>query len=140
VTDLREAMREAVQGKVAVVDVPEWGEKIRIRQLSVKEQIKLTEDDPRPEVATIRVLLVSMVDEDGKRRLGDEDMDLLLDQPFPVIMPLLAEAAKLNGLTNEELEKAMSAFASARDERPSTDSPSLSGVPSQNSKPSPVRS
>jgi len=140
VTDLRDAMRAAVGAGIETVYVPEWERKVGIRSLSVKDQLDLLDDEPKPEIATMRILLAAMVDENGDRLLQDEDLPLLLDQPFPVLMPLLHASAKVNGLSTTELEAAMAAFARARGERPSTESPSPSGGPSQNSKPSPVSS
>ena len=133
-------MRAAVKADLTPYHVPEWNQDVYIRKLSVKDQLAVTEDSPRPEVASVRILLISIVDANGDRLLGDDDMDLLMDQPFPVVMPLMAEVAKLNGLSTEELEVAMAAFGPARDEQPSTSSLSLSGAPSENSKPSPVPS
>lgn len=135
-TDFRETLRAAVKGELTSKHVPAWGRDVYIRKLSVREQLALIEDDPKPEVASMRVLLAAMADENGDRLLGDDDMELLLDQTFATLAPLLTEAAKQNGLTSQELEDAMAAFAKARDDQPSSGLPSLSGEPSENSKPS----
>jgi hypothetical protein len=134
VTDFRETLRTAVKGHLTSKFVPAWDRDIYIRKLSVREQLALIEDDPKPEVASLRVLLAAMADENGDRLLADDDMELLLDQTFATLAPLLTEAAKQNGLTSKELEDAMAAFEPARDEQPSSGLPSLSGEPSQNSK------
>jgi hypothetical protein len=136
VIDFRETLRAAIKGDLTKVHVPAWDRDIYMRKLSVREQLALVEDDPKPEVASLRVLLASMTDENGERLLGDDDMDLLLDQAFPTLAPLLTEAARINGLTSKELEAAMATFEPARDEQPSSGLPSLSGEPSENSKPS----
>ena len=120
-TDLREAMRAARNADASIVDVPEWGQKVYLRKLSVGEQIKLTEDSPSPAVASLRILLLSIVDEGGRRLLDDTDWDLLLEQPFPVLLPLLAEAAKQNGLTTTELEEAVASFKTAPGEDSSSE-------------------
>lgn len=111
-TDIREAMRAAAASNdLLAVDVPEWETKVYIRRLTVRDQ-KAIADESDPTESAMKVLMASLCDEQGNRLLEPEDYDLLLDQPFPVIMPLLGEAAKANGLTSKELEAAVAAFQS----------------------------
>lgn len=114
-------MRQAAQNtELVAVDVPEWGEKVYIRQLSVGDQLAINRTEQDPTLLGVKVLLSSIVDENGERKLGDEDLGLLLDQPFSVLAPLLVEAAKRNGQTQEELEAAIASFSKT----PGEDSPS----------------
>jgi hypothetical protein len=119
------------------VTVPEWGGDVYLRVLTVADQIDLAEG-VKPAETPIQVLLLCLVDENGTRIFTDEDADELAKEEFPVVLRLFGEAAKLNGLTSNELEAAMAAFSQARDEQPSTGSHSLSGDPSPNSKMSAV--
>jgi hypothetical protein len=56
-----------------------------------------------------------------------------LDQPFGLLMPLMAEAGKQNGLTSKEVEEAVALFTKARGESNGSRSPSPSGGPSKKS-------
>lgn len=133
------AAQDRPERKPIRVDVPEWGFPVYLRRLTVADQVALAENVPAAEMP-VQVLLHCLVDADGERALTDDDAALLSGEDFPVVLRLFSEAAKLNGLTTAELEEAMEAFGPARDEQPSTGSPSLSGAPSENSKPSPVLS
>lgn len=137
-TDLRDALRAARNTDLTAVDVPEWGEKVYIRKLTVGDQLALESETDSTALLGIKVLLHAIVDENGERRLSDEDLPLLLEQPVTTLIPLLMESAKQNGQTKADLEEMMAAFGKARDVLRSTDLPSLSGEPSENSKPSPV--
>lgn len=120
-TELREAMRQAVKGSTVPIDVPEWGQKVYIRGLSARESVGLTERAGTNAEAAVHMLLVSIVDENGDRVLADDDLDLLMDQPVGVIMPLALECAKLNGLTNEEMQAAIASFGKTPGEGSSTE-------------------
>lgn len=110
-TDLREAMRQAVgAAELVAVDVPEWGEKVYIRALSVGDQLAISQSESDQTMIGVKVLLRSIVDENGERRLADEDLPLLLEQSFMTLMPLLTESAKQNGQTKEEIEAAIASF------------------------------
>jgi uncharacterized protein YfaA (DUF2138 family) len=101
-------------------EVPEWGGDVFIRVLSAKDQMLLA-DGTDPKDTPVKVLLYSLVDEDGARLFTDEDFGALLEEDFPVIMRVFSEAAHLNGLSTKELDEAMEGFASAPDEHKSTD-------------------
>jgi Phage tail assembly chaperone, TAC len=115
VSDLREAMRQAAAARdLVAVDVPEWEEKVYIRKISVRDQMQLSDETQDPKRLAMRILLVSISDENGNRKLTDDDLELLLDQPFPVIMPLLLEAARVNGQSESEVREAVESFGNAR--------------------------
>lgn len=122
-TDLREAMRAAATSSDLVpVDVPEWGRKVFIRRLAVRDQVaieKMSGDDPK--MTGLRTLVLSLCDEDGSQLLGDDDLDLLMDQSLAVVIPLLMEAARHNGLSSKEVEEAVAAFGKAPGLASSTD-------------------
>jgi hypothetical protein len=118
VSDLREALRQAIKGAIVPYDVPEWNQKVYIRQLTAREVMSLRDEGGNrsgTEMA-VRMLLASIVDENAERLLEDDDLDLLLDQPVSVLMPLAKEAARLNGLSNEEIEAAVADFTNGQTE------------------------
>lgn len=136
-TDLREAMRgTATANDLSAVDVPEWKQKVYIRKLTVREMESLSRPHEGTTAASIRVLLASIVDEQGNRLLTDEDFDLLMDQPFGLLMPLMAEAGKQNGLTSKEVEEAVELFTKARGDSNGSKLPSHSGLRATRSTPS----
>lgn len=125
--------------KPVKIDVPEWGFPVWLRVLSVADQMALAEN-PNAKDMAVRVIVACITDEEGNRVLQDGDAEVLAGEDFPLMMRLFSEAAKLNGLTSKEFEEAVASFEQARDESPSTSSPSPSGAPSENSKPSIVLS
>lgn len=114
-------MRNAVKGDLTLVDVPEWGEKVYIRKLTVGDQLALSDRTDSQAMLGVMVLLHAIVDENGERRLSDDDLPLLLEQQFTTLMPLLTESAKQNGQTQEELEAAVASFAKTPGEDSSTE-------------------
>lgn len=95
-------------------EVPEWGGEVFIRVLSAADQMALTEGATPVEVP-IKVLLASLVSEDGERLFTDEDFAELAREDFTVILRVFREAAHLNGLTTKELDQAMEGFTQAPD-------------------------
>jgi hypothetical protein len=114
VTDLREAMRAAATRRdLVAIDVPEWGRKVFLRKMSVRDSLD-RDDGADPKMAAIRLLLDSVCDENGDPELSEGDLELILDQPVGVLMPILTEAARLNGFTSKELEDAVQSFGNAQ--------------------------
>jgi hypothetical protein len=113
--DLREAMRAAsTASELVAVDVPEWGRKVFLRRMSVRDQFARQDKERDPKMVAILVTIDAICDESGARLLSDDDLELMLDQPIGVIMPLMTEAARLNGITSKELDEAMQTFRNAR--------------------------
>lgn len=92
-----------------------WGPGIYIRVLSANDQILLGEGDEK--TMPLRIVLACLVDVDGERIFGDEDLSALGEFPFPEVMTVFTEVAKLNGLSSKELEEAVQSFAPAPDEQ-----------------------
>jgi hypothetical protein len=101
--------------KPVACDVPEWGGTIYVRVLSARDQMALSEMT-KPAEMPIRILLHTIVDDEGRRILQDEDFEALAEESFPIIMRVFAFAAKLNGFSNKELESAVESFSQALDE------------------------
>jgi hypothetical protein len=63
--------------KFDVIDIPEWGAPLRVASLSAEDLIVFTEtnDGPAKRTAGLRLIIKSVVDENGKRT-GDEKKHL----------------------------------------------------------------
>ena len=95
--------------KPVLLEVPEWGGEVYVRVLSAADQMVLS-DGVEPKEMAIKVILHCLVDEDGERIFGDDDVDELAKEDFPVIMRVFGFVAKQNGLSTKELEEAMENF------------------------------
>lgn len=112
-TDARDQiLKGGTRKPVKLEGVPEWGDEVYVRVLSAKDQAELSNGVPPTEVA-VRILLHTLVSQDGTRILGDDDFEPLAANDFPVVMRAFAFTAKLNGLSSKELEEAMESFAPA---------------------------
>jgi hypothetical protein len=98
------------------LDVPEWGDDVYIRVLTANDQTALAATVEKDEMP-VRIILHCLVDATGQRIFSDDDAQVLGEFPFPEIMTVFAKVAKLNGLSSEELEEAVSRFAPAPDEQ-----------------------
>lgn len=110
-----EILAKARNGQVHEFAVPEWGDDpVYIRVLSAKTQLALT-DGVEAKDMPFRVLVGCVCDADGNPIFQDGDEEALQEFPFPVIMRVFAEAARVNGLSSAELEEAASHFEPAQD-------------------------
>ena len=98
-----------------------WGPDIYVRVLSSDDQLALSDAVADKEMP-LQIVLHCLVDVDGERIFTDEDRAALGAFPFPEIMQVFAEVAKLNGLSNAELEEAVQSFAPAPDAQRGSDS------------------
>jgi hypothetical protein len=100
--------------KPVLHDVPEWGGSVYLRVLSAADQVALS-DGVEAKDMPLLVLVHCIVDDDGQRIFGDDDVDELGQEQFPIIMRVFAAAAKINGLSTAELDAAIASFAPAQD-------------------------
>jgi hypothetical protein len=121
------------------LEVAEWGGTIYLRQLTVTDQVALSENNTPAEMP-VAVLIACICDEKGTALFHQADKAELAQESFSIILRVFAEAAKLNGLSTAELDEAMASFERARTSSGPSASPSLSADPSQNSETSPVLS
>lgn len=98
--------------KSEVVDVPEWGVKLVMRELNVNDRGRLTLSDfeqvevaggwalkPKYDpIAAARVVVLSAYDEDGTRVFTDEDATALGARAFTVVDRLADVTRRLSGL------------------------------------------
>jgi hypothetical protein len=114
VTITRESLKALPPEKPEHLDVPEWEGDVFIRTMSAREQMDLQNVSQND--MPIRVMLATLVDEQGSRIFTDEDFDLLAGQPFPVIMRVFRACASHNGFSTKELDEAIEGFVQAPDQ------------------------
>lgn len=77
------------------VDVPEWGCKIYLRQLSVGEWLDLVGDNE--DIRPWRILSAAMQDESGNPVLTADEITALPSKQTPVLLRLFQEVQRING-------------------------------------------
>lgn len=97
------------------VDVPEWGGDVLIRRLSAAdaERSGMTGDQKTPELVA-RVIAMSLVDDAGERLFSEADVAELAKVDVAVAARVFAACVKANGLSSDELDEAVAAFAEAQ--------------------------
>ena len=98
------------QRKPIPLEVPEWGGTVYIKILSAGDQVALFSNGHKDVEIPIFLVAATLVSEDGERLFTDEDVPLLLEEEFPIIMRVYREAARHNGISTEELDEAMQSF------------------------------
>ena len=87
------------------VEVPEWGGTVRVATMSAGARdafdASLTDSEGNQETTNFRAKLVAatVVDEDGERVFGSEDIDALAGHGARAIDRVFDVAARLNGFT-----------------------------------------
>jgi hypothetical protein len=96
------------------VDVPEWGGTVLVKALSGKERDafesslrQLRGKEMVPNLANARAKLVarSVVDEDGARLFGDNEINALGDKCAAALDRLFEVASEMSGLNDDDVEK-----------------------------------
>jgi hypothetical protein len=105
--------------KPVALDVPEWGVTVWLKQLTVADQIALSEGS-KPEAVPVQVLIACLVDDEGKAIFTEADTEALSNEAAGVVVRVFGEAARLNGLTSAELDKAIANLGEAPPEQPDT--------------------
>ena len=88
------------------VDVPEWGGSVLLRGLSSRDKDKFeTELAETQDLNNLRARLVvlSLVDENGERMFSDDEADSLGQKNALVIGRLFDEVRELSGMSDEAL-------------------------------------
>lgn len=100
------------------IDVPEWGVKLVMRELSVADRGKVTFDSfeqvevaggwvlkPKFDaIAAAHIVVLSAYDEDGSLVFVDDDADTLAKRAFSVVHRLAQITRRLSGLLDEDGE------------------------------------
>lgn len=110
------------------VELPEWGETVRVRGLSARErdtfEDEVLDDEGVADVENIRARLLvraCLDPETGKRVFKDEDADALGDKSAKPMQRLFSVARRLSALTNADIEELVKNSESAPTD--SSDSP-----------------
>jgi hypothetical protein len=99
--------------EIRIVEVPEWGgKKIRMRTLTAGESgefMSLASDKAKQGEAPLYILMMSLVDEAGRRLFKKADIETLKKRSLKVVMRIQDIAMDLNGLTDKAKEAAKNA-------------------------------
>jgi len=115
----RAAIAKAVDVQTEVIDVPEWGGKLRVRGLTGKERDNyeewiLTGKGKNREVnardARAKLIVLCVVDEKGERLLSTTDIGMLREKSAAALQRVFDAASRLSGLSDEELEELTEGF------------------------------
>jgi hypothetical protein len=89
-----------------IVDVPEWGGKVRIRSLSAAEALEWADKNEKaPNTAGVRMVLISACDGDGKLIFTDRHIEALKGRSNKAMKRLVQRALDLNGFSDDEKAK-----------------------------------
>jgi len=115
----REQILEAIKTRAeetVVVHVPEWGGDILIRRMTASEAERsgLASDDAETPEKIARVLAMSVVDEDGNLAFTTKDIQALAKIDVGAAAKVFTKCIEINGLSSDELDAAVEAFAEAQ--------------------------
>lgn len=109
----RQAIIDAQDLPIAIVDVPEWGGQVRVRALTGAERLGLYTEAQKSGTFDLRVfqpLLVAMtaVDDAGQRLFADDEVAIIAGKSASAVQRVFDASAKHNALhagAIDELEK-----------------------------------
>lgn len=110
----REQVLEALDLEFEVVDVPEWGGKVRVKGLTGQERdwfesslIITTGKIQKVDTQNIRAKLCAMcmVDNDGSRLFSDQDVALLGRKSAAALDRVYEVASRLSKISKEDVEE-----------------------------------
>jgi hypothetical protein len=111
---LREQIFAAQDLPSEIVDVPEWGLKVTVRGLSIRERDKYFESqiitrggkaEQDLSNVTAKLVILCARDEDGELIFGPEHIDMLGEKSAAAIDRLHKVASRLSGLTEEDVKE-----------------------------------
>lgn len=108
--NIKEQILAAKDTESKKIAVKEWGVDVHLKRLSVAEtmqfQTTIGNADEKDVTTGLRNMVsyiaLCMCDENGQRIFNDDETHLLDTRSTEVIQKLFDEAAKLNGMTNDE--------------------------------------
>lgn len=111
----REQMLHAHDIRTKTVDVPEWGGQVRVRRLTGEErdryETSLIQEKKNGQVtrnlrnARARLVVLGVVDEEGKRIFSDADADALAQRSASAIERLFDAIRELSGMSDQAVEE-----------------------------------
>lgn len=86
--------------KYVEVPVPQWGGSVRVRSLDAGEAIQFAEANKiNAKTATLRLVALSLCDEEGNRIVPDNKVDALKAKNVEALTVIAQAALELNGYT-----------------------------------------
>jgi hypothetical protein len=110
----RDQIMAAQDIETVEVDVPSWGGSVLVRGMTAAERGKymaaMMEQRGKHQIvrvqeAQVRLCAMCMVDAEGKRLFGDGDVPALASKAAAALQPVYEAAARLSGLTDEDVEE-----------------------------------
>lgn len=106
----------AVTLKTDVIEIPEWGVQIGVREMTAKERVDFGDNAKKlPHAAAVRLIIDCATDpETGAKLFEKAHQDMLLGKSGDVIDRIATKICELSGLTDRasaELEKNSQASA-----------------------------
>jgi hypothetical protein len=104
----RDQIIAAADAKSEVVNVPEWGGDVHVKVMTGTERdaweasILDADDKVSKKQFRAKLLVQTLVDEQGKRLFTEADLDALSAKNANAITRLYEKASKLNALTKED--------------------------------------
>jgi len=98
--------------RIVEVDVPEWGGVVRVQELTTSERSKFEtslqgkkgkSDPSRTVTVRERLIVLSVVDEQGQRVFSDEDIPALSEQPIKAIERIFNTIQDVSGFSNDDV-------------------------------------
>lgn len=143
----RESILAADDIETEIVDVPEWGGSVRVRGMSGKQrdrwEASLSERRNKryvPNLENIRAKLVveCVVDENGQQLFQFGDVEALGLKSASALNRVYEVAARLSGVTDEDVEELAQNFRKTPGDATSSASPSTSVLPFRGSSETPT--
>lgn len=127
----RDEILQVVDITYTTVDVPEWGGVVRVRGLTGRERdayeasaVMVRQDGTRivnPKNLRAKMVVMSVVDDAGKRLFSDEDIALLGAKSAAALERVFDTARHLSGMTEDDMARLEQDFDSGQDESSPTD-------------------
>lgn len=117
-----------------IVDVPEWGGKVRVKTLTANERDRYEQSliDQRGNVtgpklvgAQARLVALTVVDDDGQVQFTEKDVLALGDKTAQAVVRVFEVAARLSRLRQKDVEAMLGNSDGVQSEPSTSDSPSL---------------
>lgn len=90
------------------VHIEELGGEIRIKAMSIADQIKFEEESANTKNQNeliFQLILNCCIDENGEKLFEQEDLEIIKERSAPVVIKLFQEILKVNKLDEEEIDK-----------------------------------
>jgi hypothetical protein len=94
--------------KESFVEVPEWGGKVRIRALSVQEQLDYDEflqTNPKEVDMAIQLIITATINDDGKKTFSKEDIPSLKEKSLDNLFRVVDAILKLNKQSPQDVDE-----------------------------------